>query len=116
MEFQAVPGPEAGALHGKIMRHESCLGPGGPCTWHGTGRASRSFSENWDFPMSGRPAGRPSGPPHYAEATEDLRMEFLPRRCFFRAIPPKAGLPGHKLGLEQKKDLKSEGGQARNQA
>jgi len=31
-------------------------------------------------------------------------------------VPPKAGLPGHKLGLEQKKDLKSEGGQARNQA
>jgi hypothetical protein len=35
-------------------------------------------------------------------------MEFLPRRCFFRATPL---LPGHKLGLEQKKDLKSEGGQ-----
>jgi hypothetical protein len=29
MEFQAVPGPEARALHGKIMRHESFLGPGG---------------------------------------------------------------------------------------
>jgi len=41
-------------------------------------------------------------------------MEFFPRRCFFRAIPPKAGLPGHKLGLVQKKDLKSEGGQGHN--
>jgi len=40
-------------------------------------------------------------------------MEFFPRRCFFRAIPPKAGLPGHKLGLEQKVDSKSEGGQAK---
>jgi len=36
-------------------------------------------------------------------------MEFFPRRCFFRATPL---LPGHKLGLVQKKDLKSEGGQA----
>jgi len=35
-------------------------------------------------------------------------MECFPRRCFFRATPL---LPGHKLGLEQKKDLKSEGGQ-----
>jgi hypothetical protein len=35
-------------------------------------------------------------------------MEFFPRRYFFRATPL---LPGHKLGLEQKKDLKSEGGQ-----
>jgi len=58
--------------------------------------------------MQGRHAkrvtGRPSGPPHPAEAKKDLRVEFFPRRCFFRAIPPKAGLPGHKLGLEQKKD------------
>jgi hypothetical protein len=36
-------------------------------------------------------------------------MEFFPRRCFFPATPL---LPGHKLGLVQKKDLKSEGGQA----
>jgi hypothetical protein len=49
--------------------------------------------------MWGRPAGRPSGPPHSAEAKEDLRLEFFPRRCFFRAMPL---LPGHKLGLEQK--------------
>jgi len=32
MEFQAVPGPEARALRGKIMRHRSFLGSGGPCT------------------------------------------------------------------------------------
>jgi hypothetical protein len=32
MEIQAVPGPEARALHGKIMRPESFLGPSGPCT------------------------------------------------------------------------------------
>ena len=29
MEFQAVPGPEARALRGKIMRHRSFLGSGG---------------------------------------------------------------------------------------
>ena len=32
------------------------------------------------------------GPP--AEARGDLRLELFSRRCFFRAIPPKAGLPG----------------------
>jgi len=52
--------------------------------------------------MQGRPAGRPSGPPHSAEAKQDLRAEFFPRRCFFRAMPL---LQGRKLALEQKKDF-----------
>jgi hypothetical protein len=36
-------------------------------------------------------------------------MEFFPRRCFFRATPL---LPGHKLGLEQKKIEKVKVGKA----
>jgi hypothetical protein len=31
---------------------------------------------------------------------EDLRLEFFPRRCFFRAMPL---LPGRKLGFPKKK-------------
>jgi len=48
-----------------------------------------------------RVTGRPSGPPHSAEARRDLRAEFFPRRCFFRAMPL---LPGHKLAWKHKKD------------
>jgi hypothetical protein len=38
----------------------------------------------------------PMGPPHFAEAGGDLRMDFFSRRCFFRATP---SLPGHKLAF-----------------
>jgi hypothetical protein len=31
-------------------------------------------------------------------------MDFFSRRFFFRAIPPKAGLSGHKLALGQEKE------------
>jgi hypothetical protein len=66
------------------------------------------FLRKLGFSDVGAPSRAIERPAHSAEAKEDLRMEFFPRRCFFRATPL---LPGHKLGLEQKKDLKSEGGQ-----
>ena len=41
---------------------------------------------------SGRPAGRPIGPPHSAEAGRSLQEEGQPSRCFLR---PSSLPPGH---------------------
>jgi hypothetical protein len=51
--------------------------------------------------MYGRPAGRPSGPPHSAAARQDLRAEYRAHRCFLHGMPL---LPGHNLALEQKEE------------
>jgi hypothetical protein len=41
------------------------------------------------------------GPPHFAEARQDLQLDFFSRRCFVGATPL---LPGHKLAFWQEKE------------
>jgi hypothetical protein len=99
VDFQALPGPEGRAFREKTMRRFLFPRPGGQVILPPRTRLIHCRS----------PAGRPmrppctstvQGPPHPAEAREDLRSQFFSRRCFFRATPL---LPGHKLAFLQKK-------------
>jgi hypothetical protein len=98
IECQALPGPETRALRAKTIRHTSFLGPGGQAVLFQDPADSDVGAAGWG----------PDGPPHSAEARQDLRAEFFSRRSFLRATPL---FPGHKLALEQKWDRNSEDGE-----
>ena len=106
-EFHAVPGPEARASRPKIMRRIVLRWPGRALylVWYRAGKPI--FLRELGFSDVGAPGWAPDGPPHPAEARQDLRIGFSARRCFLRTTP---SLPGHKRGFCFRENRQSEGG------
>ena len=95
-----MPGPEARALRGKTMRHRSFLGPGGQAVLS---------PRTGIFRCRGARPGARAARPILRKPRRISGWNSFPADAFSAQSPL---LPGHKLGLEQKKDFKSEGGQA----
>jgi hypothetical protein len=95
IEFQAMPGPKARALHAKIMRHASFLRPGG--------QAVLSLRTGVFRCRGARPGARAARPILRKQSRISGQNSF-PADAF-GVQSAYGGLPGHKLAWEQKREL-----------